>query len=241
MKRISILVILCFLIFVPIKAKGNWEVGIHYSYWTIDIIAPFVEDITPELEYYDPEKGSLNFDSNGNNYGIELRYFPAGKKGSFSVGISYERNNFRADLTGAYNDVIDGNPVSASASGSIEMLPHSFNFNIRWELWPKSRIHPYFGFGFGVGAQNGTFSYYAKAVTTIEGVDVIEEETDTYTFDELITEYEEEEGEAFPVSIFPIVHIQFGFRGEITDNLYILAEVAVYDGLIFRGGIAYRF
>ncbi|MEN8153936.1 MAG: hypothetical protein ABFR75_07915 [Acidobacteriota bacterium] len=241
MKKILILSIFFLMIFLPVNAKGNWEVGIHYSTWTIDMIAPFVEDITPDLEHYDPEKGSLNFDSNGNNYGIELRYFPAGKNGSFSMGISYERNNFRADLTGAYSDVIDGFPVTASASGSIEMLPHSFNFNVRWELWPKSRVHPYFGFGFGVGAQDGTFSYYAKAITTKGGIDIIEEETDTYTFDELISDYEEEEGKTFPVSVFPIIHIQFGIRGEVTDNLYLLAEVAVYDGLIFRGGIAYRF
>ena len=243
MKRILLLTIFCFLVFVPLKATGNWEVGIHYSYWTIDMIAPIVEDsLTPDLEYYDLAKGSLEFDSDGNNYGLELRYFPAGKKGSFSIGFSYEKNNFRADLAGNYNDFDDnGNTIAASASGSIEMLPHSFNFNIRWELWPKSRIQPYFGFGFGVGAQTGTFSYHTKAVTTIEGVDITEEEFETYTFDELLIEYEEEEGEAFPVSIFPIIHIQFGVRGEIVDNIYLLAEVAVYDGLIFRGGIAYRF
>lgn len=243
MKRVLVLATLCFMFFVPSEAKGQWEIGVHYSYWTIDMIAPIVEDsLVPDLEFYDPEKGTLSFDSDGNNYGLELRFFPAGKNGSFSIGISYERNNFKAGINGAYDDFDDeGNKVSATASGSMEMLPHSFNFNVRWDLWPKARFHPYFGFGFGIGPQNGTFSYHSKMVTTVGGVDIIEESDESWTFDELITEYEEEEGENFPVSIFPIIHIQFGVRGKIVENVYLLAEVAVYDGLIFRGGIAYRF
>ncbi|MCI0470545.1 MAG: hypothetical protein L0Y73_02695, partial [Candidatus Aminicenantes bacterium] len=83
---------------------GKFEVGFHYSFWSIDIIAPLVEDLTPELKYYDPEKGKINFDSYGNNYGFEFRYFPYGHQGSFSVGLSYERNNFEANAKGAYTD-----------------------------------------------------------------------------------------------------------------------------------------
>jgi len=35
--------------------------------------------------------------------------------------------------------------------------------------------------------------------------------------------------------------MNLGIRGEIVDNVYLLGEVAIYDGFIIRGGLAYRF
>ena len=235
---ISILIMVCFTF---ASVEGKFEVDFHYSYWTIDMIAPLLEDMTPELEYYDPEKGAINFDSNGNNFGFEVRFFPAGKNGSFSLGISYERNNFKANLSGSYTEFRSGIEWKNSLDGNIDLRPHSFNFSLRWDLWPKARVHPYLGFGFGIGSLSGTAEYYVE--TTDQGVPdpVILYERDEATLKEMIEEYEEEEGESFPVSFFPIIHLNFGLRGEIVENVYLLAEVAVYDGLIFRGGLAYRF
>ena len=76
-------------------AQGNWEFDLHISTWNINILKPLIEDsISPDFDNYDPDKGQFSFDSNGSSYGIAIRYFPKGKNGSFSLGFSYERNNF---------------------------------------------------------------------------------------------------------------------------------------------------
>jgi hypothetical protein len=243
MKKFGVFVIGVLIIssFGFTEIRGKFEVGFHYSYWTIDMIAPLLEDMTPELDYYDPEKGDINFNSNGNNFGFDVRFFPSGKNGSFSLGISYERNNFKANIRDSYPEVRSGVEWINSLKGDIDLRPHSFNLSLCWDLWPKAKVHPYLGFGFGFGSLSGTAQYYVE--TTDQGVPdpVVLYETEKWTLKELIAEYEQEEGKSFPLSFFPIIHINFGLRGEIIDNLYLLAEFALYDGLIFRGGIAYRF
>ena len=240
MKKVYVLFGLFFIISsLDFAGPGKFEVGLHYSYWTINMIAPLVEDITPELSYYDPDKGNLNFDSDGNNFGFEFRFFPAGKNGSFSVGLSYERNNFKAKVSDFYTDTISGVSGDVTLDGNIDLRPHSFNLSLRWELWPSARVHPYLGFGFGFGALSGTASYTVEA--DLDGLPDPPPESEEWTLKELIEEYEQEEGESFPASFFPIIHLNFGLRGEVYDNIYLLLEVAIYDGFILRGGLAYRF
>lgn len=235
MKRISILSIL-FLITITLvypAPKGQWEVGFHYSYWTVNVIAePLEEALEDSIEGFDPTKGALDFKSNGNNYGFEVRFFPGGKEGSFSLGLSYERNNFKGELSGSYQE--QGGEVRAE--GFFDLRPHSFNFSIRWDLWPTARVHPYIGLGFGAGPLNGILS--SQIITTYPNGSVVAEDPEEKTLEEIL---DEDEDEAFPLSFFPIIHLNFGLRGEITDNVYLLAEFALYDGLIFRGGVAYRF
>ena len=243
MKRILSFSLLLSLLIVPVSGKGMFEFGFHYSTWNVNMIAPLIEDeIIPEIEYWDPEYGSLTFDSNGNNYGFEFRFFPGGKNGSLSLGLSYERNNFKMRADGTYDGYDDHhNPIKAEASGIIDLLPHSINLSIRWELWPTKRIHPFIGIGFGFGIQKALVKFHSRATTTIGGIDVVEEQDEIWTFDDIEDEYEASEGEKFPIGFFPVIHINFGVRGEIVNNIYLLGEMAFYDGLIFRGGIAYRF
>ena len=242
MKRYVLLMFLVSFLVSGLYSKEKWEVGIHYSYWSFNVAKSFFEDsFTPDFEDYDPDKGSLGFNSDGNNYGIEIRFFPGGKKGSFSIGISYERNYFNLDFSGEYNDINDdGNPYEASASGSLELAPHSFNIGIRWELWPGSSIHPFIGIGLGAGLLNGTVKYQTETITYVPGNTEVEVTDDEMTLKEFLEELEDD-GDGFPLSFFPIIHIHLGVRGEITQNLYLLAEMSVYDGIMFRGGIAYRF
>ncbi len=222
--------------------KGQWEFGYHYSYWSINIVGPFIEDnLIPKFENYDPEKGDFNFDSDGSNYGFELRFFPNGKNGVFSIGFSYERNNFNADIDGSYSEFDDwGNRVDAEAVGTIKIRPHSFNLSFRWDLWPSSRVHPYIGIGLGVGPLKGSIKLHTKSTTYYNGWTLVEEADEEKTIKEALDEMEEE-GDEFPLNIFPIVHLHVGLRGEVMNNVYLLGEIALYDGIIFRGGIAVRF
>ncbi len=224
------------------KKGGHWEVGVHYSTWSINVISTLIEDnFIPEFDNYDPEKGRFNFASDGSNYGLELRYFPGGKDGSFSIGLSYERNYFRAKLDGQYSDYDDyGNKLDVVGNGEIEFLPHSVNLNFHWEIFPRGRIHPYLGIGVGIGPLDGSLVLLGKKTTYYNGLPYTETFDERKTMQEVLDELEEE-GDKFPLSIFPIVHVCFGLRGEVLNNVFLLGEVAVYDGIIFRGGLAVRF
>lgn len=243
MKKIILPIFLIIIFINPVYSKDNWELDIHYSYWSINILKSVIEEnFTPEFENYDPEKGKFNFNSNGNNFGFSMRFFPKGKNGSFSIGFSYERNNFKAKIDGTYQDTNDdGYVIDVSGNGNFELLPHSMNFNIRWELWPTARVHPYLGIGLGIGLLHGKFDLNARVITHYPDRDQVEEFTEEMTIEEAIEKIEAEEGEGFPLTFVPIVHICFGFRGEVVKNLYLTGEVALYNGIILRGGLAFRF
>jgi opacity protein-like surface antigen len=228
--------------FCGLRAKGNWEIGLHYSYWTLNVATSFFENnFTPDIEDYDPDKGRLNFDSSGSNYGIAVRFFPGGKNGGFSIGISYERNNFYLDFEGSYSDTNDdGDPYDATASGSMDLFPHSFNLTFRWELWPSKNIHPFIGIGLGAGLLEGDVQYQSQTVTYRPGGTDVDTTSETMTLKEALDELEDE-GDGFPLGFFPIIHIHLGVRGEVISNVYLLGEIALYNGFIFRAGLAYRF
>lgn len=107
MKKTIILVFLILLLSLQIHSEGEWVLGFHYSKWSINVIKSIIEEnVTDAFEDFDTSKGDLSFDSNGNNFGFEISYFPKGKEGSFSIGISYERNNFKGKLEGNYTEIL---------------------------------------------------------------------------------------------------------------------------------------
>jgi len=243
MKKISLIFFLLLIFVIDNFAKGEWEIGLHYSSWSLNLAKPYIEEtVEDSFDNFDSSKGDIVFDSAGNNYGIDVRYYPAGKYGSFSLGLSYEKNNFKGDLTGNYTDYDEyGNKAEVNAVGLFDLQPHSFNFSLRWDIAPRYRIHPYFDIGFGLGKMDGLMNLTTTTKTYIGSSVITDKTTEEKTLDDLIKEYEEEEGKPFPISFFPIVHISFGIKGEITNNIYFIGEVAFYDGMIFRGGIAFKF
>jgi len=235
-------IVIFFMLSSFLFSSSNFEVNFHASYWSANLFAPIIEEnFTPDFEDYDAEKGNFNLDFYGSNFGIEFRYYPGGKNGSFSIGISYERNSFKSDLKGTYEDYDDnGYRYVTEASGYLEAFPHSFNFSIRWDIFPKSKFHPYFNIGFGFGKIDGLIKVDTTTTHYTESGTIVEHDSEEMTFQEALDDIEEE-GESFPISFFPILNISFGIKGEIFDNFYLLGEIALYDGLIFRGGVAYRF
>jgi len=239
------LMIIFFLVVFPclILGNGEWEVGVHYSSWSINLAKPYIEEaIADSFDNFDSSKGSILFDSAGSNYGIGVRYYPGGKYASFSLGISYERNNFKGTLNGNYTDSDKyHNKAEINAVGIFDFSPHSFNLSFRWDIVPNYRIHPFFSIGFGIGKLDGFVNLQATTKTYIGGTVITDKETEEKTLEDLIAIYEKEQGESFPVEFFPIVYVSLGMKGEITDNIYLLCEVAAYDGLSFRGGLAFKF
>jgi hypothetical protein len=216
------------------SAQGRLEVGLHYSTWGSSHFGVDPDNDLPDA--FDSYTGTLNFDPHGYNYGIELRYIPGGKHGSFSMGFSYDRNYFNADLDGSY---VDG-PNTITGEGTIELRPHSFNLDFRWDIIPSARIHPYLGFGFGAGPLNGTATL--TTVTRNNTTGAVTTQTETLTLKEAIKNIEEANDINLSfVDAFPIVYANVGLRAELAGGLYALGEIAFYDGFIGRAGIAYRF
>ncbi len=230
---------------VASPAQNNWEVGAHYSWWGMGY---FILDEENDAAYaFDAYGGPLNFDTHGTNFGFSLRYFPGGKQGSFSLGFSYERNYFEADLSGFTTETAGDAIVTKTGSGSVDLSPHSFNVDVRWELFPGSRLHPYVGLGFGVGPQKGDIVFTTVTETDRGGVVTSETVKEELTLKEAITKIEREREKEDPdedfymVDFFPILYLTFGLRAELSENVFLLGELAFYDGFIARGGLAFRF
>jgi len=240
MKKLFLTILFIVSLTLLSNAQGKLEIGTHYSSWgTGYVIVDPEAYVSDAFNAYD---GSIKLDPHGHNFGFEARFFPGGKQGSFSIGISYERNYFKADLSGSYTETIVGGTVTKTGNGKIDLTPHSFNMDFRWEIIPRSRVHPYIGIGFGVGPLNGDVTFTTVTETDIGGSITTETETEILTLKEAIENIEVVQGkDLYIINFFPIIHMNLGLRGEITDNIYLLGEVAIYDGFIIRGGLAYRF
>ncbi len=240
MKKLLLTILFISSLTLVSNAQGKWEIGAHYSSWGTDFVIVNLEDDLPDA--FQAYAGQIKLDPHGHNFGLGLRFFPAGKHGSFSIGVSYERNYFKADLSGSYTETIVGGTVTKTGNGKIDLTPHSFNVDFRWEIIPRSSVHPYLGIGFGAGPLNGNVAFTTVTKTVIGGSTTTSTETETLTLKEVIEKIEaEQDKDLFFINFFPIFHLNFGLRGQIADNIYALGEIALYDGFILRGGLAYRF
>jgi hypothetical protein len=225
-----------------LRKGGYLEVSVHYSTWNANLLEGIMTDLlVPDLDEYDKNQGVYQFHSEGENAGITLRWFPGGFSGSFSVGISWEWNFFNATLDAEYDYVEDsGNRLQGRFREELDLYPNSVHFNLRWELWPRARIHPFLGFGFGLGAMQGDIGINGKATTvypdSTTDTELIEEE---YNLKELLQEANEE-GKEFPLEFIPVIQLQLGLRARIARRFFVTGEVAFYNGLSWRGGLAWR-
>lgn len=189
---------------MSLAAQGHFEFGFHYSSWSLDVLKSLIEDGINEVvedslkdeiinSILEDRPGiqevsyaqNISFDSGGNNWGFELRWYPKGQEGSFTFGFG----------------VADTNAVLKDS-----LLDISFT---------------------------GT--------ATFEG-----EESDVYnesvnkTLQEIKEEADAEGDDFFMPPILPFFQLNFGLKGEITPNLYILLETGIFNGFILRGGISIR-
>lgn len=274
-KKIPILILpvlaLVFLFPKDAVAQGHFEFGFHYSRWNINILRSIVEEgLSEALEtdlkdafltdiqeehpslferYYSQ---NVNFDSSGNNFGFEIRWYPAGENGAFSMGLSLEKTTMEVTLSDVsanleLEDELTQKTANfkGGASGSFLMKPLSFHLSLRWDIMPSSVVHPYITFG--LGASTGTalesseLNYSYSGELNIEG-----EETeyfdggDTKTLQELMDEMEEEGEEFFLPGFIPFIQLNLGVKAKIAQNLYLLVDAGIFNGFLIRGGIALR-
>lgn len=249
-----------------IQANGHFEFGFHYGKWSIGVFSSkveetlnetlekvlkdiFLEDILEDFPFLH-ETGltqDLDYDSEGSNYGFELRWYPGGQKGSFSLGFSLEKTtmNFSLPVFSSSLNFEELVTFKANATGDIRMDPLSLLMSLRWDIKPSLIVHPYITIGFGAATKttlergkvlftyDGTLSLLGITLAQYEGQEVM-------TLTELKEELEEEDID-FPLPGFiPFIQLNLGLKGRISKNLFILVDAGIWDGFLIRGGIAIR-
>jgi len=236
---------------------GRFELSVHYSSWTVDPVTSFFKDtindelggaiqdeINEELNrrypglIVGPFTSDMAFDSQGANYGVELRYYVRGRAGMFSLGFSLEQTNIKFTMAGtARQEFTNGGLALADAAAAVETKPFSANISFRWEIGrPTARVKPYFVFGLGVAPLKGTFHFNYTATYSIGGASETFSDAQDKTFPELSEDLD------FNIPDFLlIVQLHFGLKIEIVKGLFIKGEAGFWDGMLLRGGLGYRF
>ena len=237
--------------------KTSWEIGVHYSLWTVDPLMSMLEGpvssrmeeelsrtISEEIIDEHPELNlqktvytqTVALDSSGSNYGLEIRLYPEGKKGSFSMGLTFEKTRMKLTLTGtARQEFYDNSYGEASAGGFFESSLFSTHFNFRWNIKPSWKVTPYFVVGLGLAPLKGTIDYSYSGQYHSAGPQETIEGGETLT----LKEFEERISQNIPNILF-FLQVNFGIRAEATDNLEVIAEGGFWDGFLVRFGFAYK-
>ena len=180
---------------------------------------------------------NLSFDSDGSNHGLEVRYFSRGRAGTFSLGLAFEKTYVKLSLLGtARQEFTNGGSSAVDVKADLETRPFSTNINFRWEIGANARIAPYFVMGLGIAPLKGTFNYTYTGTFQSGGVQETISDNKEKDFDELSRDID------FKIpDLFVILQLHFGVKGQLYRGLYLLGEAGICDGLLLRGGLAYRF
>jgi tetratricopeptide (TPR) repeat protein len=235
---------------------GHWEIGAHYSWWSINLVKGLFEDkLTEELGKSIQNEivkqsgmiqaglGKLNyaqtlaFDSTGTNTGLEIRYYSRGRAGTFSLGLAFEKTYIKLALSGtAKQDYLSGASAAVDVNANVALSPFSTNVNFRWEFGANQRITPYLTLGLGFAPLSGTFSYAYNGTYKAGDLQQPLSGSKEQTFDELAADIDFK----FP-GIFILFQLDFGLKAELAKGLYLSGEAGIWDGFILRGGLSYRF
>lgn len=241
------------------KKGGTFEVEVHFSGWSIDPAKKFFEkdlknrfsreirdEVTKQLNglhggtlvraEHKTEDDILSLDSEGSNYGFEIRYYPLGRRGSMSLGLSLEKTKIRVPIRGTVvQKYQDGSKATVETEGAIETSPFTTNLSFRWDFMPAWRVTPYLTFGVGVGPLAGEAKYVYVGTYENDGSPEMIQGDLTKTFDEL-----REEGD-IELDLILLVQLSLGVKGEIFKGITVKGEVGFWDGLLLRAGLAFRF
>jgi len=275
-KIIRILIILIFVVgFVrwPAEAspQGHWEFGFHYSRWSLNLFRSVIEEGVSdalETELRDKILGDIRadfpmlveksysqqiqFDSGGDNFGFEVRYYPGGHTGSFSFGFSVEKTTMRVSFPDVSASLALENPVThqraqfaASSAGEFQIKPWSFHLSLRWDIVPSSIVHPYITFGLGA-ATASVLNDAVVAYSYSGDLDISGQESRYYsdsaskTISEIKEEMEAEGKDFFLPGFVPFFQLNIGLKAVITPNIHLLMDAGIWDGFLVRAGIAVR-
>ena len=241
-------------------AKGKWQIGPHYGSWSLgpiesmieDFIADtleselqglleeMVEEFAPDWEYTDltfyPD---IHFGSGGTNLGLEVRFYPGGEDGSFSIGLAVEKSDLELTLDGSIKFEAEGNYVKGSADTRLLLTSTSYHLSLRWDIKPSSRLHPYIGFGAGIGSLKKLLLTYDNVTGELYVASTDTTYTETAPSDQMdLADLLEYTGlQTIPL---PILQLNLGLSYKITNNIYLLLDAGIWNGFLVRGGVSLR-
>ena len=251
--------------------QGHWEFGFHYSRWSINLLRSVIEEgISNALETDLRDKmlediqadhpmlaetsysQEVQLDSGGDNFGFEVRYYPGGEDGSFSLGFSLEKTTMRVSLPEisaslALRDQFtqQNAQFSASSAGEFLIKPWSFHLSFRWDIFPSSAVHPYLTFGLGAATASAleraqvTYSYSGDLELPGEAPEHYSDSV-SKSIKQLKEEMEAEGEEFFLPGFVPFLQLNIGLKAVITPNIHLLVDAGIWDGFLIRGGVSIR-
>jgi len=259
-------------------AQGKFEFSGHYGRWSVNIFKSMIESAIGdalETEFRDKlvENAQqdnplfqltryhqvVRFDSGGPDYGFELRWYPSGEYGSFSLGFAYEKTTMKigfpevaVDLALEDQGTGQGGSMTADVHGEFLMKPAAVLVSFRWDLFPRGRFHPYITFGLGMAGgsalDEGRLSYgYTADLISPDTNEHYEEEV-SKTLRELKAEMESEidpetgEPKEFSLPNFlPFLQLHLGMKFTIVRRVQAFIDYGILDGFLLRAGLAVRF
>jgi tetratricopeptide (TPR) repeat protein len=236
--------------------SGHWEIGAHYSKWSVNFVRSLFEDtlkseLAEEIQTQIVKKSSqiqaglvklnfthdLSFDSDGSNFGLEVRYYSRGRTGTFSLGMGLEKTDLSLILAGPLTqEYSNGAKATVEASTKLVSSPFSMHVNFRWEVGSEAILSPYFTLGFGFAPLKATLSYNFTGTFEANGYSETITDAKEKTLDELSADVDFR----FP-DVLVIFQMTFGLKAQLYRGLYLLGEAGIWDGIILRGGLSYRF
>ncbi len=257
---------LLYLTLAPcLSAQGHFELSFHYSSWNIDVLGNIIENavsdaIESELEETISEdlqneyglslvsySQTVDFDSSGDNYGAEIRWYPGGLNGSFSIGLSVEKTSMKVGFTEISSDLelSDNSSFQSTTTGEFLINPLSFHLSLRWDILPFSRITPYITVGVGAASfssiENDEVSYSYSGELTRPGFPTVTETGgETKTIGEIQDELEADDEDFLPLPFLPFIQLNLGLKGKITENIHLMVDAGIWNGFLIRGGLAIR-
>jgi hypothetical protein len=258
--------LLVYLTLIPgLSAQGHFELSFHYSRWSIDILGDIIENAVSDAAESGLEdtisedikdkyaidlvsySQTIDFDSSGHNYGGEIRWYPGGLYGSFSIGLSVEKTRMTVELTEITTDLefSDNSNFQGAATGKFEINPLSFHLSLRWDILPTSSFTPYITFGVGAATfssiENDEISYSYSGELTRPGFEPeTESGGETKTIGEIKDELEAEDEDFLDLPFLPFIQMNLGLKGKITENVHVMIDAGIWNGFLIRGGLAIR-
>jgi hypothetical protein len=222
------LVLGVFLTSNGLQAQGKFEIELQGGIWTLKPVLKYIED--------QPWKNA-----NEQVYGVSIRYKP---KQSFSIGLTYQRVNAQYSYTASrvlpnavwrfdwdeWKDYLFDLNIEerekATLTGDMVLL------DLRWEIKPSWRVHPYFTLGAGAVFNKITEDYLSTSwyVDTRNGETFWDNWTTGGNFED------------FDYPVLPVLELMFGLKAELVKKKLALGvEGGFLDGLVYRGTLNFRF
>ncbi len=250
MKRKVFVSILIFMIIgIFGYSRPKYYISIGYGSWSLNLLRGVIEEKMDDVlrenlqdnfkeDYPNEVLGDytqdVNFDSSGGGVNFQIRIFPGGEKGSFSLGFSYFRVDSKIMISGDIRqNFISDDYISANAEGNLIINYSAFVIDMRWDLFPQGKIHPYISLGGGISPLKGSMDYSADG-----GLYSNDHRKEGYTISESkdLTEVED-----INFSHIPVILINLGIRVDVIKNGSFFLDGGIWNGFMIKGGIAYSF